>query len=248
VSEATKNFITSLSQRFEKTHTSSEYFKCSKCGEEEHKNFYRDNKSLCRICIDKISAKRNSISPRLHARKIVKNNMEMAQIPPRFLPANYGNFKTDIKIPVCHYSVKENVLIWGETPGAGKTHLGVSILRRATWHGIKCRFVSAINLFIHLKSSFKENSEISEESIIDNYSEHPILMIDDIGTEKISEYVLQSWYAIIDNRYSNMLPTIFTSNYNLNQISDKLGARLASRIGSGIVINLKGNDRRVSRK
>ena len=98
-----------------------------------------------------------------------------------------------------------------------------------------------------LRNTFKDKSEQSETEIINNLSEANILILDDLGAEKSSEFALQSLYVIIDQRYSEIRPTIITSNLSLGEIAEKVGDRIASRIaGMCKVIELKGKDRRLA--
>jgi len=87
--------------------------------------------------------------------------------------------------------------------------------------------------------------------LADNYIhiEGDVLFLDDLGAEKMTDFVRQSLYAIINYREQHELPTIITSNYNLSNISGKIDDRIASRIaGMCEVIEIKGNDRRLSGK
>jgi len=75
----------------------------------------------------------------------------------------------------------------------------------------------------------------------------PVLLLDDIGAEKASEWVKQTLYLIIDNRYGNMKKTFITSNLTLNQISNQLDDRISSRIaGMSNTIRMQGKDRRLN--
>ena len=73
-----------------------------------------------------------------------------------------------------------------------------------------------------------------------------ILFLDDIGAEKLTDWVLETFYLIINARYENMRPTIFTSNLSIAELADKIGDRTTSRIVEMCeVYELKGNDRRI---
>jgi DNA replication protein DnaC len=72
-----------------------------------------------------------------------------------------------------------------------------------------------------------------------------LCIFDDIGAQKLSDYVLERWYNIIDRRSSMKKPTLFTTNFSPKEIFATMGDRIASRICSGIVYELKGSDRRL---
>lgn len=107
-------------------------------------------------------------------------------------------------------------------------------------------WITVPELLLSLRSSFKDKSDETEEGIIRQYSRVEWLILDDLGAEKSSEFTIQSLYLIIDRRYSEMRPTIITSNLSLGEISEKVGDRIASRIaGMCKVVELKGKDRRL---
>jgi DNA replication protein DnaC len=58
----------------------------------------------------------------------------------------------------------------------------------------------------------------------------PILILDDLGAEKISDWVREQLYIIINRRYENMLPTIVTTNCTTAELVERLGERTVSRL------------------
>jgi len=73
------------------------------------------------------------------------------------------------------------------------------------------------------------------------------LFIDDFGTEKGSEWVLETLYSIIDKKYEDVIPMIITSNLDLNALGVKMGDRIASRIAEMCdVVEMTGLDRRLT--
>ena len=118
--------------------------------------------------------------------------------------------------------------------------------------------ITVPDLFFEIKSSFgKKDGEVgwgdnirredmSESQLINGYSGVEVLFIDDIGTEKTTDWAQQTLYTIIDRRYRENLQTVITSNLSLNELSDKTGDRITSRIAEMCkVIELKGKDRRL---
>lgn len=77
-----------------------------------------------------------------------------------------------------------------------------------------------------INSSFDGKSDLIKE-----VQDYDYLILDDIGVEKVSEWVLQTFYLIINHRYEYCKPTIFTSNYSLKELSAKFGEqRIVFRI------------------
>ena len=138
--------------------------------------------------------------------------------------------------------------------GTGKTYLTVGLLRYYI-NRLPCQnfvepfknlpiFITVPELLMKIRSCFSLNK--CEETIVDKYSDCPLLILDDLGAEKTTEWVLQTLYIILNNRYSNLKRTIITSNLSLDELRDKIGDRIASRIaGMCKIVKLTGKDRRV---
>lgn len=74
----------------------------------------------------------------------------------------------------------------------------------------------------------------------------PLLVLDDIGAEKPSEWVEERLYCIVNERYESGLPIIVTSNLTPAKLGQRLGARLTSRLAEMCdVFGLGGKDRRL---
>ena len=71
-----------------------------------------------------------------------------------------------------------------------------------------------------------------------------LVVIDDLGAVQGSQYDLTNLSALIDKRYSSGLATIYTSNLSVDNLDSCIGSRLADRVASDIVIELKGTSRR----
>ena len=75
-----------------------------------------------------------------------------------------------------------------------------------------------------------------------------VLIIDDLGAVKLTEFVQQITYYIINEREMKMLPTIITSNFDLNEIDNMIDPRVSSRIsGMCEIKQLVGKDKRINK-
>jgi DNA replication protein DnaC len=112
----------------------------------------------------------------------------------------------------------------------------------------KIKFISVPELLLRIRASFKTGSDEDESAILEYFSEKDILFLDDMGSEKTTEWVLQTLYLLIDRRYRDMKKTIISSNLTLDELAQKLDDRIASRIaGMCKVIEIKGKDRRLNK-
>lgn len=104
------------------------------------------------------------------------------------------------------------------------------------------QFLPAVELFYELKQTFEDGSQTTESDIITKYVVKDLLVIDDIGAEKISEWSRQTFYLLVDRRYRDCKQTIYTSNLSLEQLKNVVDDRIASRLSTCELIELKGED------
>lgn len=111
-------------------------------------------------------------------------------------------------------------------------------------------FVNSVALMYEVKGTFDKDSKIfNDYDVIMRYAKKPVLVIDDIGSEKASEYVRQSFYALINHRYLENLKTFITSFYSLEQLAARYDASIASRIAEMCeVVDMGNTDLRLQRR
>lgn len=116
---------------------------------------------------------------------------------------------------------KKGLILVGNN-GVGKTHLACSIANKLIENGTPVIYGTLINLLAELRNSYDIDNNISEMEIIKLYENVDLLIIDDLGKEKPSEWALEKLFTIINSRYENDLPVIITTNYNQNSIIERL--------------------------
>lgn len=136
--------------------------------------------------------------------------------------------------------------------GTGKTHLAASIANELIKNEIPVVFGTLINLLNDIKDSYNSDGE-KEGYIIEKYSKVNMLIIDDLGKERPSEWTLEKLFTIINNRYENNLPVIITTNYNRDKLRERLANNKNYEIADSIIsrlyemckgIGIYGNDKR----
>lgn len=113
--------------------------------------------------------------------------------------------------------------------GCGKTHLTAAIIHRLAERGIGGIFVVVPELLRAIRRGFNQANEDSDR-LVKLTEEAPLLVLDDLGAEKPSDWVREQLYVIINRRYENMLPTIITTNCSMQELVDRVGQRTVSRI------------------
>lgn len=137
-----------------------------------------------------------------------------------------------------------SLLLVGGT-GTGKTHAAYAAIRALLTSGIRCTALAttAADLYAALRPRFG----IDSEDEFTRYATANVLVLDDLGAAKGSEWNEEINYRLINHRYERELATIFTSNVPPKDLPVALGARVASRLFemSSTVI-LGGADRRTA--
>jgi DNA replication protein DnaC len=143
-------------------------------------------------------------------------------------------------------AIDHNIFIWGPV-GVGKSHLAVSLGKKLIREKlVDLQFISAVNLLAEIKATFGKDYGEGVELVIRRFSSKPVLILDELGVEKETDWVRETFYAMIDNRYTAMLPTIVTSNLEPGELAEKIGDRLVSRLMEGAkVIEIGGHDYRL---
>lgn len=104
--------------------------------------------------------------------------------------------------------------------GVGKSHLAYAIANALIEQGKTVICMTMIELLMKIKNSFQLATQ-SEAEILDIYKNCSLLIIDDLGKEKVTEWTLQMIYSIIDSRYTNLMPIIVTTNYTGAELVQK---------------------------
>ena len=161
--------------------------------------------------------------------KIIKNS----KMSKRNLNYKFDNFEVNSNNKKVYQSLKnyseklvneverKGLILVGNN-GVGKTHLACSIANELIKNGIPIIYGTLINLLAELKNTYDVYNNISEMKIIKLYEKVDLLIIDDLGKEKPSEWGLEKLFTIINSRYENNLPVIITTNYDQNSLIDRL--------------------------
>jgi DNA replication protein DnaC len=112
------------------------------------------------------------------------------------------------------------------------------------------RFCWYPGLIRKVKRSFAKDYEgLNEEEILDQAAEADFIVLDDLGAEYASEWSKNFMYMLVEERKSNLRPTVFTSNYSLEQMAENYnGHKISSRIAGMCkdrIIHLNEKDRRI---
>lgn len=170
-------------------------------------------------------------------------------IPDRYKNAKYEDVPQGIReLFETMKDTRRGLYICGSV-GTGKTHFAYALKQKydhpqGAWYA---QFYNMTKLLHDIRQDFDmpaRDKKYLEEDIMGH--EH-LLIIDDVGAEKITDWVAETFYLIVNERYNRMYPTIFTSNLPIKDLADRIGDRTASRIVEMCdTVELVGKDHRIT--
>ncbi|MGH9941158.1 MAG: ATP-binding protein [Pyrinomonadaceae bacterium] len=153
---------------------------------------------------------------------------------------------------VREYPAVERGLLFMGTVGVGKTHLAVAILKGLLDKGVPCLFYEFGTLLKEIQDSYNPVSKSSELGVLAPVYQAEVLVLDELGASKPTDWVKDTMMNIIGTRYNDRKLTIFTTNYldarrapADETLEDRIGVRLRSRLFEMCrTVQLEGDDYR----
>lgn len=135
------------------------------------------------------------------------------------------------------YPIVDRGILFIGSVGVSKTHLSAGILRGLIEKGVSCRFYEYRSLLKEIQNSYNPNTNITEMSILAPLFEYEVIVLDELGAARPSEWVQDTIGLIINGRYNEKKLTILTTNYfdapqssADETLADRIGTRLRSRL------------------
>lgn len=115
--------------------------------------------------------------------------------------------------------------------GAGKTHLALAVANERIAAGQVVRFDTAPNLLSELRSRFDapRGEGKSADDLVRDYSQVSLLVLDDLGAEKQTDWAAEKLFMVLDYRYLHELETVITSNGLPTHMPPRLADRLMDK-------------------
>jgi len=197
--------------------------------------------------------------------------MERARIPKRYEHCDFESYVTDLadgKTWTSHHAqslkqakflaqrfvadypgaTEKGLLLMGPS-GIGKTHLAVAALKELLRRGHQGLFCDYRELLKEIQASYNPASETTEMAILDPVRNAEILVLDDLGASKPSDWVRDVVAIVLNSRYNDQRTTIITTNYldaaaekeaslpngrkivnRQETLADRIGDRMRSRL------------------
>lgn len=194
-----------------------------------------------------------------------------ARIPRRYENCSFANFHpqgnnytfdevfrsqshalNDAQKLVREYPIFDLGLLFMGPCGVGKTHLAVATIRALIEKGIRCLFYDFRDLLKEIQDSYNPVSQATELRVLEPVYQAEVLVLDELGASKPTDWVKDTMTQIINTRYNDRKVTIFTTNYldepdnpTEESLTDRVGVRLRSRLHEMCkVVKMKGADYR----
>jgi DNA replication protein DnaC len=92
-------------------------------------------------------------------------------------------------------------------------------------------FFNSLELLQKLRATIDGgNGGLSEDDLLEEIASVDLLVFDDLGAEKVSDYVKDRFYLVVNKRYEDCRPIIVTTNLTLQELENRMGERLVSRL------------------
>ena len=182
-----------------------------------------------------------------------------ANIPERFRHCDFSGYGTagstslaGAKILVENwareYPIYRGGLLLVGPSGLGKTHLSIAAMKELLKKGVRCLFVDYRELLKQIQNSYNPSSQATELELLRPVFETEVVVLDDLGAQKPSEWVWDTVSFILNSRYNGKKPTIITSNFpdgpsardewvegprraaREETLGDRIGERMRSRL------------------
>jgi len=171
-----------------------------------------------------------------------------ARIPRRYQHCDFANFRDyseslkrakarAIKLAEAFPAADRGLFLEG-SPGVGKTHLAVAVLRHVVAAtSARALFYDTRDLLRVIRSTYDPVVRTTEVEVLRPVMQADLLVLDDLGAEKTTEWVEETLNLIVNTRYSERRITVFTSNYpdipdetEPESLLCRVGVRMRSRL------------------
>lgn len=171
---------------------------------------------------------------RLRDLQMVSNLETMSRFTfDRFVPEGYGlteekrrNLRLAFETAYSFAQKPEGWLVLLGGYGCGKTHLAAAIANHVINQGEPALFVVTPDLLDHLRTTYSPNSTVTYDQRFEEIKKASLLILDDLGAHSATSWAQEKLFQLFNFRYNAQLPTVITSNHELEEIDVRIRSRL----------------------
>ena len=218
----------------------------------------RQHESPCPICFElklkkeldeeneRMAGERKRIREEADQRRM-EEKTGAARIPKRFQGKTFADYISETPqqqkaLEACTsyaHNFSDNLaagrcLILSGNVGTGKTHLAAAIadyiVRETEYTAV---FRSLHSILQAIKSTYGSDAGSTESDVLQLFTSPDLLIIDEVGATKSSEFELATLFAIINARYENKAPTVVITNLEASELKSAIGDRCTDRLREG---------------
>ena len=177
-----------------------------------------------------------------HLQARARSLLAAARIPKRYEHCELSNFEFDgphrslapARLAACkfveEYPVDNAGLLLIGTIGTGKTHLAVGMIKELMLSkGIPCLFYDYRELLKQIQNSYNDSVKATELEVLRPIFETEVLVLDELGAVKPTEWVWDTVSLILNTRYNDNRTTIITTNFDDKPAGSLVGPRAVAR-------------------
>ncbi len=217
-------------------------YHCSKCSDE---GFVQGKMCSCyRKALNKEAASRTKLAKLMEVQTFKTFKLDLYPEENGIRKAMERIFNR-VKDYAENFSDKSGNLLFTGGTGVGKTFLSSAVARHVIDQGFSVVYDSISNII----ADFEAVKFNKENRNLDKYDSCDLLIIDDLGTEMVTQFTESVVYTLINNRINMRKPMIVSTNIDADRINEMYSQSIVSRLsGEFLVLPFRGNDLRQYRK
>lgn len=146
--------------------------------------------------------------------------------PPGLSNTQAQSLKTAYDAALNYANAPDGWLLLEGTYGCGKTHLAAAVGNARLQYEDAVLFITTPDLLDHLRNTYGANSEMGYDEMFDRLRSAPMLILDDLGVENPSAWAQEKLFQLLNHRYTYKLPTVITTNADLDALDPRIRSRL----------------------